>query len=125
MKPFRRRQDSGPPEGLIPAEKLAEAARRGPPPSPPAVADADLVAVFYEMAIRDSLREDVLLRRAAELQEVDLELAQVERLLAGHDPVAGLPCPSCGAVTGRSDAFCAQCATPLQPAPATNGSAAP
>ncbi len=142
MRSFRRRNPDAAPEGLIPAEKLAEAARRTPPPPPAAVADADLVSrrdrlverfalmqaelggVYYEMAIRGSVNDDVLLRRAVELQQVDLELAQVERLLSGHDPVAGEPCPACGALTGRADAFCSQCATPLHPAPATNGTPA-
>jgi hypothetical protein len=34
------------------------------------------------MAIRDHFRLDVLVRRAAKLQERDAELAEVERLLA-------------------------------------------
>jgi hypothetical protein len=33
------------------------------------------------MAIRDHLRLDILARKAAELQRVDFELAQVEELL--------------------------------------------
>jgi hypothetical protein len=41
----------------------------------------DLGGLAYEMAIRDHFRNDVLLRRAAELQELDTELAEVERQL--------------------------------------------
>jgi phosphatidylinositol-3-phosphatase len=41
----------------------------------------DLGGLAYEMAIRDHFRNDVLLRRAAELQELDTELAEVERRL--------------------------------------------
>jgi phosphatidylinositol-3-phosphatase len=41
----------------------------------------DLGGLVYEMAIRDHFRNDVLLRRAAELQERDTELAEVERKL--------------------------------------------
>jgi hypothetical protein len=41
----------------------------------------DLGGLAYEMAIRDHFRNDVLLRRAAELQERDTELAEVERKL--------------------------------------------
>jgi hypothetical protein len=42
----------------------------------------DLGGLAYEMAIRDHFRLDVLVRRAAKLQERDAELAEVERLLA-------------------------------------------
>jgi hypothetical protein len=43
----------------------------------------DLGGLAYEMAVRDHFRNDVLLARAAELQELDTELAEVERKL-GH-----------------------------------------
>jgi hypothetical protein len=42
---------------------------------------ADIGGAFYEMAIRDHVRLDVLTRKAAELQRVDVELAEVERAL--------------------------------------------
>src|SRR5689334_2187749 len=42
----------------------------------------DLGGLAYEMAIRDHFRLDVLVARAAVLQERDAELAEVERLLA-------------------------------------------
>src|SRR5581483_3744758 len=45
----------------------------------------DLGGLTYEMAIRDHFRLDVLVRRAARLQEVDAELAEVERLLKLED----------------------------------------
>ena len=41
----------------------------------------DLGGLAYEMAIRDHFRIDVLMRRAALLQERDAELAEVERML--------------------------------------------
>ncbi len=41
----------------------------------------DLGGLAYEMAIRDHFRLDVLVRRAAVLQERDAELAEVECLL--------------------------------------------
>jgi phosphatidylinositol-3-phosphatase len=44
----------------------------------------DLGGLAYEMAIRDHFRNDVLVRRAALLQECDAELAEVERKL-GHE----------------------------------------
>jgi hypothetical protein len=69
----------------------------------------DLGGLAYEMAIRDHLRLDVLVRRAAMLQERDAELAEVERLLRmEHDGVAG-SCPSCGAPHSRGAVYCWQC----------------
>jgi hypothetical protein len=78
-----------------------------------AVMQSDLGGLYYEMAIRDHVRLDVLARKAAELQRVDIELAQVERILRGEDGVAVEPCPSCGTLSGRADLFCAQCGHPL------------
>jgi hypothetical protein len=48
----------------------------------------DLGGLTYEMAIRDHFRLDVLVRRAAKLQERDAELAEVERLLLAPNPAA-------------------------------------
>src|SRR5699024_3829055 len=74
---------------------------------------ADLGGVFYEMAIRDHVRMDVLTRKAAELQRVDAELAEVERLLQGYEgPPAGA-CPSCAAPHGTAARFCSRCGTVL------------
>ena len=43
---------------------------------------ADLGGAFYEMAIRDHVKMDVLTRKAAELQRLDIELGEVEEALA-------------------------------------------
>ena len=73
----------------------------------------DLGGLAYEMAIRDHFRLDVLVRRAALLQERDAELAEVERLLRmEHDGVAG-SCPSCSAPHSRGALYCWQCGTTL------------
>jgi hypothetical protein len=73
----------------------------------------DLGGLAYEMAIRDHFRLDVLVRRAAVLQERDAELAEVERLLRmEHDGVAG-GCPSCAAPHSRGALYCWQCGTTL------------
>jgi hypothetical protein len=73
----------------------------------------DLGGLAYEMAIRDHFRLDVLVRRAALLQERDAELAEVERLLRmEHDAVAG-SCPSCAAPHSRGALYCWQCGTTL------------
>jgi hypothetical protein len=73
----------------------------------------DLGGLAYEMAIRDHFRLDVLVRRAAVLQERDAELAEVERLLRmEHDGVAGV-CPSCAAPHSRGALYCWQCGRAL------------
>ena len=87
-----------------------------------AVMQSDLGGLYYEMAIRDHVRHDVLARKAAELQRVDIELAQVERLLRDRETPAGAPCPSCGTLGGRADVYCAQCGHPVRAS--TNGAVA-
>jgi hypothetical protein len=73
----------------------------------------DLGGLAYEMAIRDHFRLDVLVRRAALLQERDAELAEVERLLRMElDGVAGA-CPSCAAPHSRGALYCWQCGATL------------
>lgn len=73
----------------------------------------DLGGLAYEMAIRDHFRLDVLVRRAAVLQERDAELAEVERLLRlEQDGVAGA-CPNCAAPHSRGALYCWQCGMTL------------
>jgi hypothetical protein len=80
------------------------------------IMQADLGGAFYEMAIRDHVRMDVLTRKAAELQRVDAELLKVERLLElERSDAAGL-CPGCGSPYGHAVRFCAQCGHTLVPA---------
>jgi hypothetical protein len=82
------------------------------------VMQADLGGAFYEMAIRDHVRMDVLTRKAAELQRVDAELLAVERVLElERSDAAGL-CPNCAAPYGHAVRFCAQCGHSLVPAEA-------
>ena len=77
------------------------------------VLQLDLGGAFYEMAIRDHVRLDVLTRKAAELQRVDAELAQAERMIElARTGVAG-NCPSCDAPYGRGVGFCSQCGSAL------------
>jgi hypothetical protein len=79
------------------------------------VMQADLGGAFYEMAIRDHLRLDVLTRKAAELQRVDAELLAVERVLELERADAAGLCPGCGAPYGHAVRFCAQCGHALVP----------
>jgi hypothetical protein len=73
----------------------------------------DLGGLVYEMAARDHFRLDVVVRLAARLQEVDAELAEVERVLRLDEAGAGGHCPACGALHARGAAFCWQCGTDL------------
>ncbi len=73
------------------------------------IMQADLGGAFYEMAIRDHVRMDVLTRKAAELQRVDAELLSVERVLELERSDAAGMCPSCGSPYGHGVRFCAQC----------------
>ena len=69
----------------------------------------DLGGLAYEMAIRDHFRLDVLVRRAALLQERDAELAEIERLLRLEENASAGACPACGAPHSRGALFCWQC----------------
>ncbi|MDQ3722636.1 MAG: hypothetical protein M3376_06120 [Actinomycetota bacterium] len=81
----------------------------------------DLGGLAYEMAIRDHFRLDVLVRRAAVLQQLDAELGEVQRLLAGHESATAGSCPSCQALHGRGAVFCWQCGAPLVARTTVNG----
>jgi hypothetical protein len=73
----------------------------------------DLGGLAYEMAIRDHFRLDLLVRRAAALQERDAELAEVERLLRLEESASAGSCPSCAAPHSRGASFCWQCGSTL------------
>ena len=78
-----------------------------------ALMQSELGGLFYEMAIRDHVKLDVLTEKAAALQRVDAELAQLEHILHEDGGAVGGHCPSCGAAHARGAAFCSQCATAL------------
>jgi hypothetical protein len=73
----------------------------------------DLGGLAYEMAIRDHYRLDVLARKAAELQEADAQLGEVQRLLASSEAGVHGHCRSCGAVHSRGAGYCWHCGAPL------------
>ncbi len=124
LKPRPRRPQTAP--------KPVAAKPAGAPPPPDATLDelraqrdrllekftvmqADLGGAFYEMAIRDHVRVDVLTRKAAVLQRVDGELTAVEAALElARTGAAGL-CGTCGAPYAHGTRFCAQCGTALDP----------
>lgn len=85
----------------------------------------DLGGVAYEMAIRDHFRLDVLSSQAAKLQQVDAELAEVERMLKLGQAGAAGACGACGALYAQGSAFCRQCGKQLiEPVQAGNTTAA-
>jgi hypothetical protein len=73
----------------------------------------DLGGLTYEMAIRDHFRLDVLVRRAAELQQADGELGEVDRLLRAERSAETGNCPGCAAPHSRGAVFCWQCGAEL------------
>lgn len=73
----------------------------------------DLGGLVYEMATRNHIRVDVLVRRAAVLQEVDGELGEVERILRMEETGAAGQCASCSAPHSSGAAYCWQCGQPL------------
>ncbi|HEX6666872.1 MAG TPA: zinc ribbon domain-containing protein [Solirubrobacterales bacterium] len=89
------------------------------------VMQSDLGGAFYEMAIRDHVRLDVLTRKAAELQRVDAELTAVERLLEIERSDAAGHCPSCGSPFRHGVRFCDQCGSSLAAPPPEPAATAP
>ncbi len=81
----------------------------------------NLGGLTYEMAIRDHFRLDVLIRRAAMLQERDAELAEVERMLHMQESGSAGNCASCGAVRSRGAVFCWQCGAQVMERSTDNG----
>jgi hypothetical protein len=73
----------------------------------------DLGGLAYEMATRNAIRPEVLTRRAAALQDVDAELAEVERILHLEESGTAGSCPSCGAPHSSGATFCWQCGNSL------------
>jgi chorismate mutase len=73
----------------------------------------DLGGLVYEMAIRDRIRVDVLVKRAAELQDADAELGEVERILRLEETSTAGACGNCGAPHSSGAAYCWQCGQPL------------
>ncbi len=73
----------------------------------------DLGGLAYEMAIRDHYRLDVLARKAADLQQADAQLGEVQRLLATAEAGIHGQCRSCGAVHSRGASYCWHCGAAL------------
>ena len=77
-----------------------------------ALMQAELGGMFYEMAIRDHVRMDVLTRKAAELQRVDAS-SRGRAALRG-ERARRRACPACGAPHGAHARFCSRCGHPCR-----------
>jgi hypothetical protein len=73
----------------------------------------DLGGLVYEMAIRDRIRVDVIVQRAAALQAADAELGEVERILRLEQTSTAGQCPTCEAPHSSGAAYCWQCGQPI------------
>jgi hypothetical protein len=69
----------------------------------------DLGGLVYEMAIRDQIRVEVIVKRAGVLQDADAELGEVERILHLEQTATAGQCGSCGAPHSSGATYCWQC----------------
>jgi hypothetical protein len=75
----------------------------------------DLGGMTYEMAIRDHFRLDVRVMHASRLQQIDAELAEIERQIRLGDAAAAGECAACGAAHSRGAVYCWSCGAQLIP----------
>lgn len=73
----------------------------------------DLGGLVYEMAIRNSIKVEVMVKRAVVLQDADAELSEVERILRMDETGAAGACKACGSAHSSGATFCWQCGQPL------------
>jgi hypothetical protein len=78
------------------------------------VMQADLGGAFYEMAIRDHVKMDVLTRKAAELQRLDIELGEIEDALQLQRSESTGVCANCGTEHQPGARFCSSCGEELK-----------
>jgi hypothetical protein len=73
----------------------------------------DLGGLVYEMAIRNRIQVEVLVKRAVALQDADAELGEVERIVRMEETGTAGACSHCSAPHSSGAAFCWQCGKPL------------
>jgi hypothetical protein len=73
----------------------------------------DLGGLVYEMAVRNRVNVEVLVKRAVVLQDADAELNEVERIVRMEESGTAGSCASCGAPHSSGATFCWQCGHPL------------
>jgi hypothetical protein len=120
-------QTSEPPSGAD-EPPAATPAKGGPPESGPAIdletrrdqltarvaeLQWDLGGLVYEMAVRDRIRVDLIVKQAAQLQDVDAELSEIQRILANERSGTAGTCANCGAPHSSNASYCWQCGQPI------------
>ncbi len=73
----------------------------------------DLGGLVYEMAIRNQVKVEVLVKRAVVLQDADAELSEVERIVRTEETGTAGSCSRCNAPHSSGATFCWQCGKPL------------
>src|SRR5262249_36099220 len=73
----------------------------------------DLGGLVYEMAIRNNIKVDVLVKRAVALQDADAELSEVEGIVRSEETGTAGMCVSCSAPHSSGATYCWQCGKPL------------
>jgi hypothetical protein len=73
----------------------------------------DLGGLVYEMAIRNRIQVEVLVKRAVVLQDADAELSEVERIVRSEETGTAGSCANCSAPHSSGATFCWQCGKPL------------
>jgi len=73
----------------------------------------DLGGLVYEMAIRNQVKVEVLVKRAVALQDADAELSEVERIVRTEETGTAGSCSGCGAPHSSGATYCWQCGQPL------------
>jgi len=73
----------------------------------------DLGGLVYEMAVRNQIEVEVLVKRAVALQDADAELSEVERIVRMEQTGTAGSCTACGAPHSTGATFCWQCGQPL------------
>jgi hypothetical protein len=69
----------------------------------------DLGGLVYEMAVRNRIEVEVLVKRAVALQDADAELGEVERIVRMEQTGTAGSCATCGAPHSTGATFCWQC----------------
>jgi hypothetical protein len=73
----------------------------------------DLGGLVYEMAIRNRIQVEVLVKRAVVLQDADAELSEVERIVRMEETGTAGSCSRCSAPHSSGATYCWQCGQPL------------
>lgn len=73
----------------------------------------DLGGLVYEMAIRNRIQVEVLVKRAVVLQDADAELNEVERIVRMEETATAGSCSNCSAPHSSGATYCWQCGQPL------------